>query len=104
VSDAAVIRAWAAEAGLECPPRGRVPAIIVEAYEAAQLADLPETPPSEPVPPSGSEGETLITVTAWHEDWESPIAQAIADLVGVIEAATRDRVLTELRDYMGGAA
>lgn len=104
MSDAAEIRLWAAGAGLQCPPRGRVPEVIREAWEAAQVATLPAAPPSEPVPPSGSEGETLITVTAWHEDWEYPIAEAIANLVAVVEASARDRVLTELRSHIEGAA
>lgn len=33
--DAKVVRAWAQESGLEVPARGRVPASIIEAYEAA---------------------------------------------------------------------
>ena len=34
--DPALVRAWAAENGIEVPTRGRVPAGIVEQYQAAQ--------------------------------------------------------------------
>lgn len=34
-SDARAIRAWAAENNVEVPARGRVPAAVIEAYEAA---------------------------------------------------------------------
>jgi hypothetical protein len=104
MSDASAIREWAAEVGLPCPSRGRIPEIVREAYLVAQVNDLPDLSPSEPVPPSGSEGETTITVTAWHEDWEYPIAEAIANLVAAVEAAARDRVLTQLRSHIEGAA
>lgn len=33
--DAKAIRAWALEHGVDCPPRGRVPAAVAEAYHAA---------------------------------------------------------------------
>lgn len=39
VSDAAAIRAWAAENGVECPARGRISASVREAYEAAERGD-----------------------------------------------------------------
>lgn len=35
-SDAAVIRAWARENGVDCPDRGRIPAPVREQYEAAK--------------------------------------------------------------------
>jgi hypothetical protein len=35
VSDAKLIRQWAAENGIEVPARGRIPATVAEAYHAA---------------------------------------------------------------------
>ncbi|MFF9582464.1 histone-like nucleoid-structuring protein Lsr2 [Streptomyces achromogenes] len=32
----AEVRAWAAATGVDCPPRGRVPKAVVEAWRAAQ--------------------------------------------------------------------
>jgi hypothetical protein len=95
VTDAARIREWARAMGLDVPDVGRVPAWIIGQYQQAH----PETSPAA-ADPDAAAGETLITVTAWDEGWEAPIAQAVADLISVIEASTRDRVLTELRAHL----
>ncbi|MEV6297828.1 histone-like nucleoid-structuring protein Lsr2 [Actinoplanes sp. NPDC051861] len=39
--DAKAVRAWAAEAGVDCPKLGRVPASVVQAYERAQATGGP---------------------------------------------------------------
>ena len=100
------VRAWAHANGITCPASGPVQQRVVDAYLAAMhpgavLADPEPEPDDEP---DIDRSATIVTIQTWDEGWEAPIAEAVANLIGAIEASVRDMVLTELRQHLDGAS